>query len=43
MGEEELLCPRGVSVEILQNAECIRLMEEFIRLNPGLWNEDIGV
>jgi creatinine deaminase len=42
-GEEELLRCRGVSVEVLQNEECIRLMEEFIRLNPGLWNEDIGV
>jgi len=43
MGEEELLRSRGVSVEVLQNEECIRLMEEFIRNNPTLWNEDIGV
>src|SRR5947208_12436380 len=43
MGEEELLRSRGVSVEVLQNEECIRLMEEFIRRNPTLWNEDIGV
>jgi len=43
MGEEELLRSRGVSVEVLQNEECIRLMQEFIRQNPGLWNEDIGV
>lgn len=43
MGEEELLRSRGVSVEVLQNAECIRLMQEFIQQNPGLWNEDIGV
>ena len=43
MGEEELLRSRGVSVEVLQNEECIRLMEEFIRRNPALWNEDIGV
>jgi creatinine deaminase len=43
MGEEELLRSRGVSVEVLQNEECIRLMEEFIRNNPALWNEDIGV
>jgi hypothetical protein len=27
----------------MQNAECIRMMEEFIRANPQLWNEDIGV
>ena len=43
LGEEELLRSRGVSVEVLQNEECIRLMQEFIRQNPGLWNEDIGV
>jgi creatinine deaminase len=43
MGEEELLRSRGVSVEVLQNEECIRLMEDFIQHNPTLWNEDIGV
>jgi cytosine deaminase len=31
MGEEELLRARGVAVKVLQNEECIRLMEEFIR------------
>jgi cytosine deaminase len=43
LGEEDLLRSRGVAVEVLQNEECIRLMEEFIRENPGLWSEDIGV
>jgi cytosine/creatinine deaminase len=43
MGEEELLRARGVLVEVTQNEECIRLMEEFIRRSPVLWNEDIGV
>ena len=43
MGEEELLRSRGVSVEVVQNAECVRLMQEFIQKNPRLWNEDIGV
>lgn len=42
MGEEELLRSRGVSVEVVDSEECIRLMEEFIRSNPALWNEDIG-
>ena len=42
MGEEELLRSRGVSVKVLQDADCIRMMEEFIRANPKLWNEDIG-
>jgi creatinine deaminase len=43
MGEEELLRFRGVTVEVLQDETCIALMNDFIRLNPGLWNEDIGV
>lgn len=43
LGEEELLRSRGVSVEVLQNEECIRLMREFIERHPSLWNEDIGV
>jgi creatinine deaminase len=43
MGEEELLRSRGVAVEVVQSDECIRMMEEFIRKNPKLWNEDIGV
>lgn len=42
MGEEELLRSRGVMVDVVQNAECIQMMEEFIRNNPKLWNEDIG-
>jgi cytosine deaminase len=41
-GEEELLRSRGVSIEVMQNKQCIRLMEDFIRRNPKLWNEDIG-
>jgi cytosine deaminase len=43
MGEEDLLRSRGVTVEALQDPKCIHLMEEFIRTNPTLWNEDIGV
>jgi creatinine deaminase len=43
MGEEELLRSRGIAIEVVQSEECIRLMEEFIRNNPTLWNEDIGV
>ena len=42
-GEEELLRSRGVEVTILQEPECIKLMEDFIAANPKLWNEDIGV
>ena len=43
MGEEELLRQRGITVEVLQDEECIRMMREFIAGNPKLWNEDIGV
>ena len=42
MGEEDLLRNRGVVVEVLQEPRCIELMQEFIRKNPELWNEDIG-
>ena len=43
LGEEELLRSRGVSVDVLQDATCIRIMSSFIQANPRLWNEDIGV
>ena len=43
VGEEELLRARGVSIQVVQSDECIQMMEEFIRKNPTLWNEDIGV
>ena len=42
MGGEDLLRSRGVDVVVLDDAECIGLMEEFIAREPGLWNEDIG-
>ena len=42
LGEEDLLRSRGVSVTVLQDPTCIRLISDFIRANPGLWNEDIG-
>jgi cytosine deaminase len=43
LGEEDLLRARGVSVEVVQDPSCIRLMTDFIRAHPALWNEDIGV
>jgi cytosine deaminase len=43
LGEEELLRSRGVTVQVLQDETCIRLMREFIAAHPELWNEDIGV
>ena len=41
-GGEDLLRARGVDVEVLDDPECIALMEDFIAREPGLWNEDIG-
>lgn len=41
-GPEDHLRSQGVDVKILQDEECIRLMEEFIAADPVLWNEDIG-
>jgi len=43
MGDEDLLRSRGVEVQVLQDADCIGLMQSFIDLKPELWNEDIGV
>jgi cytosine/creatinine deaminase len=43
MGEEDLLRSRGVTVEVLKDEECERLLSTFIRENPTLWAEDIGV
>jgi cytosine deaminase len=33
----------GIDVVDLHDAECIEMMQKFIRDNPRLWNEDIGV
>ena len=42
-GPEDYVRSRGVELTILDDAECIELMEAFIRNKPELWNEDIGV
>ena len=41
-GPEAHLRSRGVELEILDDQECLRLMQDFIRANSDLWNEDIG-
>ena len=41
-GPEEYLRSRGVQLEIVDSAECVRLMQQFIAAHPELWNEDIG-
>jgi cytosine deaminase len=42
-GPEAYVRSRGVILEILDDPECVALMDEFIRDRPDLWNEDIGV
>jgi creatinine deaminase len=42
-GPEEYVRRRGVELTILNDRECIQLMQDFIRNQPTLWNEDIGV
>ena len=42
-GPEDYLRSRGVLLEILDDAECVALMRDFISQRPELWNEDIGV
>lgn len=42
LGEEELLRRRGVIIEVVQDPGCERLLGDFIREHPELWNEDIG-
>ncbi|WP_150466236.1 nucleoside deaminase [Francisella sp. SYW-9] len=42
MGQEELLKSNGIDVQVLNDRECIDMMQEFIDNNPDLWNEDIG-
>lgn len=41
-GPEQYVRSRGVEVVVLDDPECIRMMEKFIKENPILWNEDIG-
>lgn len=43
LGSEALLKENGVEVIVIDNQECKDLMNSFIRDNPRLWSEDIGV
>lgn len=42
-GPEDYVRSRGVTLEILDDSECIQLMRDFIAQRPELWHEDIGV
>ncbi len=41
-GPEDYVRSRGVKVEVLDDAACVSMMEQFIAEEPTLWNEDIG-
>lgn len=43
LGAEDLFAARGVKLAVLQDPDCVALMERFVREKPDLWNEDIGL
>ncbi|MFI9563409.1 nucleoside deaminase [Streptomyces rishiriensis] len=42
-GGHDWLAEHGVEIMLLDDAECVAMMREFIERNPALWNEDIGL
>jgi cytosine/creatinine deaminase len=42
-GAEQLLIQNGVEIVVVNDSECIEMMRSFIKTNPELWNEDIGI
>ena len=42
-GEEDWLISKGVELHVINDAQCIEMMQSFIQNRPELWNEDIGV
>lgn len=42
-GPEAYVRSQGVVMDVVQDPTCIRLMQDFIKTHPELWNEDIGV
>lgn len=41
-GAKKFMESKGIKVIDLDSKECKRLMRDFIKNNPKLWNEDIG-
>ncbi len=41
-GNADFLSERGVEVVLMEDPDCIALMEKFIQERPELWNEDIA-
>ncbi len=43
MGAESMLRSNGVTVDVVDDLDCVELMDAFISEKPELWNEDIGI
>ncbi len=41
-GGIEWLKENGVEVVNLNSPECVKMMDDYIKANPEIWNEDIG-
>jgi cytosine deaminase len=41
-GGQDWLAEHGVTITMMDDAECVRMMTEFIEAKPELWYEDIG-
>ena len=41
-GPEDYVRSHGVTLEIVDDPDCVALMRDFIAARPDLWNEDIG-
>jgi cytosine/creatinine deaminase len=42
-GQHDWLAAAGVDVTVLDDLECVAMMERFVAARPDLWYEDIGV
>src|SRR5580704_15696378 len=42
LGAEDLFLQHGVNVVVLDDAECIQMMHDFVAAHADLWDEDIG-
>jgi creatinine deaminase len=43
IGGEDYLRSRGVEVVNLNSSDCYQLLQKYIKENPRVWDEDIGV
>ncbi|MFJ9822896.1 nucleoside deaminase [Streptomyces sp. NPDC101160] len=41
-GGHDWLAEHGVEIVVVDDAECVAMMTDFVKTRPELWNEDIG-